>query len=62
MHNPNAVEQHVRRVATRNGLSIDKAGKAKRAVFTVSEVGRVLFSATSIDDVDYFLRLHTGQW
>jgi hypothetical protein len=58
MHNTKAIEQHVREVATRNGLSVEKAGKR----YTLSEKDCVLFSAPSIDDVDYFLKLHTGQW
>ncbi len=61
MHNTQAIEQHVRKVATRNGLSVKKSGNAKRASYTVTEQNdRVVFSATSVDDVDYFLKLHTG--
>ena len=56
MQNGKAIEQHVR-VATRNGLSVEKTGKR----YTVSEEGRVVFTATSVDDIDYFLKLHTGQ-
>lgn len=48
----------MRTVATRNGLSVEKV----RGGYTVSENGSVVFSAPSIDDVDYFLKLHTGQW
>ena len=59
MHNAKAIEQHVRTVATRNGLSVEKTQAGKH--YTVSEEGRVVFTATSIDDVDYFLKLHTGQ-
>ena len=62
MHNGKAIEQHVRAVATRNGLSVKKSGKANRASYRVTEEDRELFSATSIDDVDYFLKLRTGQW
>jgi hypothetical protein len=62
MHNTHAIEQHVRKVATENGLNVKKSGKANRASYTVTEEGRVVFSATSVDDVDYFLKLHTGQW
>jgi Glu-tRNA(Gln) amidotransferase subunit E-like FAD-binding protein len=47
-------EQHVRAVATRNGLSFKTTGKGKRATFTVSQNDAVLFSAASLDDVDYF--------
>ena len=47
----------MRTVATRNGLSVEKTGKR----YTVSEEGRVVFTATSVDDIDYFLKLHTGQ-
>ena len=50
----------MRTVATRNGLSVEKSQAGKR--YTVTEEGRVVFTATSIDDVDYFLRLHTGRW
>jgi hypothetical protein len=62
MHNTQAIEQHVRKVATQNGLSLKKSGKANRASYTVTEEGREIFSTTRVDDVDYFLRLHTGRW
>jgi hypothetical protein len=62
MHNMHAIEQHVRKVATQNGLSVKKSGKANRASYVVTEAGREIFGATSVDDVDYFLKLRTGQW
>ena len=60
MHNEKAIEQNVRTVATRNGLHVAKGQADKR--YTVTEEGRVVFTATSVDDVDYFLKLHTGNW
>ena len=47
MHNVKAIEQHVRTVATRNGLSVEKTGKR----YTVSEEGRVIFTATSVTSI-----------
>jgi hypothetical protein len=54
--------RHARKVATENGLSLKKSGKTNRASYTITEEGREIFSATRVDDVDYFLRLHTGRW
>jgi hypothetical protein len=61
MHNEKAIEQHVHSVAAQNGLSIEKVREGSCNRYMVSDGNGVVFEATSIDDVEYFLNLRVGQ-
>jgi len=59
--NEKAIEQHARSVAAQNGLSIEKMREGSGHRYMVSDGTGVVFEATSIDDVEYFLNLRVGQ-
>jgi hypothetical protein len=63
MMDPKAIETRARRVAARNGLRVEKAraSKSQKGGYTVSKKDCVVFSADSVDDVDYFLKLLTAR-